>query len=150
MAILSDIQTGTIGSILDAIQTGTVVAILSDIQTGTVVVILSDIQIGTVMTPLPGIQTGTVVSTLPDAWRYTVSAMVGVVSAYCRWVGEQIKTAISLSVWQHVKLSVQIRPWYTLACFWDFKQPTSNKNVRDNCKLINFPSRKVHWYLNVK
>ena len=31
-------------------------------------------------------------------------------------------------MWQHVKLSVQIRPWDTLACCWDGKQPTSNNN----------------------
>ena len=31
-----------------------------------------------------------------------------------------------MSVWQHVKLSEQIRPWDTLACCWDVKQP-SNK-----------------------
>ena len=30
-----------------------------------------------------------------------------------------------LSEWQHVKLSEQIRPWDTLACGWDIRQPTS-------------------------
>ena len=28
-------------------------------------------------------------------------------------------------MWQHVKLSEQIRPWDTLACCWDVKQPTN-------------------------
>ena len=32
-------------------------------------------------------------------------------------------------MWQHVKLSVQIRPLDTLACYWDVKQPT-NKPTR--------------------
>ena len=32
-----------------------------------------------------------------------------------------------LSVWQHIKLSEQIRPWDTLACYWDVKQRTTNK-----------------------
>ena len=31
----------------------------------------------------------------------------------------------SFSVWQHVNLSVQIRPWDILACCWDVKQPTN-------------------------
>ena len=30
-------------------------------------------------------------------------------------------------MWQHVKLSVQIRPWDTLACCWDVKQPTNKQ-----------------------
>ena len=29
-------------------------------------------------------------------------------------------------MWQHVKLSEQIRPWDTLACCWDVKQATNN------------------------
>ena len=29
-------------------------------------------------------------------------------------------------MWQHVNLSEQIRPWGTLACCWDVKQPTNN------------------------
>ena len=39
-----------------------------------------------------------------------------------RW---KVGSAASISVWQHVKLSVQIRPWDTLACCWDVKQPTN-------------------------
>ena len=31
-------------------------------------------------------------------------------------------SATSISVWQHVNLSEQIRPWDTLACCWDVKQ----------------------------
>ena len=30
-------------------------------------------------------------------------------------------------MWQHVKLSEQIRPWDTLACCWDVKQPTNQQ-----------------------
>ena len=32
-------------------------------------------------------------------------------------------------MWQHVKLSVQIRPWDTLACCWDVKQPTNKQTL---------------------
>ena len=30
-------------------------------------------------------------------------------------------------MWQHIKLSEQIRPWDTLACCWDVKQSTSKQ-----------------------
>ena len=32
-------------------------------------------------------------------------------------------------MWQHVKLSEQIRPRDTLTCCWDVKQPTNNNNL---------------------
>ena len=51
--------------------------------------------------------------------------LVGPVSVYCDWVRWKVWSAASISVWQHVKLSVQIRPWDTLACCWDDKQPTN-------------------------
>ena len=35
-------------------------------------------------------------------------------------------------MWQHVKLSVQIRPWDTLACCWDDKQPTNKQLWQGN------------------
>ena len=50
--------------------------------------------------------------------------LVGPVSVYCDWVRWKVWSATSISVWQHVKLSEQIRPWDTLACCWDVKQPT--------------------------
>ena len=34
-------------------------------------------------------------------------------------------TVTSISVWQNVKLSEQIRPLDALACCWDVKQPTN-------------------------
>ena len=36
--------------------------------------------------------------------------LVGPVSVYCDWVRENVGSATSISVWQHVKLSEQIRP----------------------------------------
>ena len=51
-----------------------------------------------------------------------------------RWHGvvrETLKaqaTATSISVWQQVQLSEMIRPQDTLACCWDVKQPTNNRN----------------------
>ena len=53
--------------------------------------------------------------------------LVGPVSVYCDWVRWKVWSATSISVWQHVKLSEQIRPWDTLVCWWDIKQPTSKQ-----------------------
>ena len=52
--------------------------------------------------------------------------LVGLVLVYCDWVRWKVWSATSISVWQHVKLSVQIRPWDTLAWCWDAKQPTNS------------------------
>ena len=32
-------------------------------------------------------------------------------------------------MWQHIKLPEQIRPWDTLACRWDVKQPTNKQTA---------------------
>ena len=52
----------------------------------------------------------------------SVLGLVGPVSVYCDSVRWKVWSATSISVWQHVKLSEQIRPWDTLACCWDVKQ----------------------------
>ena len=59
---------------------------------------------------------------------WSALGLVGPVSLYCDWVRWKVWSAASMSVWQHVKLSEQIRPCDTLACCWDVKQPT-NKTV---------------------
>ena len=53
--------------------------------------------------------------------------LVGLVSVYCDWVRKKVWSATSISVWQQVKLSEQIRPWDTLACCWDVKQSTNKQ-----------------------
>ena len=68
---------------------------------------------------------GTPVATLPGS----VLGLVGPVSVYCDWVRWKVWSATSISVWQHIKLSVQIRPWDTLACCWDIKQPTNERTL---------------------
>ena len=57
----------------------------------------------------------------------TSLGLVGPVSLYCNWVRWQ---ATSVSVWQHVQLSKQIRPWDTPACCWDLKQPPPRQRRR--------------------
>ena len=54
----------------------------------------------------------------------SVLGLVGPVSVYCDWVRWKVWSSTSISVWQHAKLSEQIRHWDTLACCWDGKQPT--------------------------
>ena len=67
---------------------------------------------------------GTLVATLPGAWRYGVSTGTVRSGVSILWLGEvEVGSATSISVWQQVKLSEQIRPWDTLACCWDVKQP---------------------------
>ena len=56
-------------------------------------------------------------------------------SVYFDWVW----SATSVSVWQHVQLSEQMRPWDTLACCWYVKQPTNK--IRDS----TFPWRATLW-----
>ena len=60
----------------------------------------------------------------------SVVGLVGLVSVYCDRVRWKVWSVTSTSVWQHVKLSEQIRPWDTLTCCWDVKQPTNNNNLR--------------------
>ena len=60
----------------------------------------------------------------------SVLGPVGPVTVYCDWMRYNVWSATSLSVWQHVPLFEQIRPWYTLACCWDYKQPAKKKQTR--------------------
>ena len=67
--------------------------------------------------------------------------LVGPVSVYCNWVRWKVRSATSISVRQHVKLSEQIRPWDTLACCWDVKQPTKKQTPiqRRDSGFLQFP-----------
>ena len=48
--------------------------------------------------------------------RGSVLGLAGPVSVYCDWVGWKVESATSISVWQHVSLSEQIRRRDTLVC----------------------------------
>ena len=65
-------------------------------------------------------------ATLPGVIGSVVLGLVGPVSVYCDWMRWKVWSATSISVWQRVKLSEQIIPWDTLACYWNGKQPTNN------------------------
>ena len=64
----------------------------------------------------------------------SVLGLVGPVSVYCGCVRRKVWSAASVSVWQRVKLSEQIRPLDTLACCWDVKQPTKKKQKQQKNK----------------
>ena len=67
---------------------------------------------------------------------------VGPVSVYCDWVRGKVWSATSVSVWQHVKLSEQIRPWATLACCWTLSnQQTRNTWCPSNIHRV--PQRRI-------
>ena len=72
-------------------------------------------------------------------------------SAWCQYTvtgwGRTFDLQLLSQVWQHVNLSEQIRPWDTLACCWDVKQPTNKQpSFRtweisgDDCVLLGY-----HW-----
>ena len=53
-------------------------------------------------------------------------------------------------MWQHVKLSEQIRPWDTLACCWDVKQPTNKQtSMGFAAHAPLFGSRAKLWTLSL-
>ena len=66
----------------------------------------------------------------------SVLGLVGPVSVYCDWVRWKVWSATSISVWQHVQLSEQTRPWDTLACCWDVKQPTNKQSSGKCCEHL--------------
>ena len=71
----------------------------------------------------------------------SVLGLVSPVSVYCDWVKWKVWSATSISEWQHVKLSEQLRPWDTLACFWDVKQASNQlAGWPLECQFLR------HWY----
>ena len=58
-----------------------------------------------------------------------VPGLVGPVSIYCDLVRWKVRSATSISVWQHVTLSEQICPCDTLVFCWDVKQPITKPNI---------------------
>ena len=75
---------------------------------------------------------GTPVATLPGIIG-SVLGLVDPLSVYCDWVRWKVWSATSISVWQHVTLSEQIRPWDTLVCCWDVKQLTNKHHHQNSC-----------------
>ena len=63
-------------------------------------------------------------------------------SARCQYTvtgwGRTLDLQLLSQVWQHVKLSEQIRPWDTLACCWDVKQATNKQSSWSAIVVVYF------------
>ena len=68
-------------------------------------------------------------ATLPGAWRCRVST--GCQYTVTGW-GRTFDPQLLSQCGSTVKLSEQIRPWDTLACCWDVKQPTNKQCLQSN------------------
>ena len=76
------------------------------------------------------LKTGTPAATLPGARRYRVSAGTGWPGVGILWPGEKASLIGSFYLSEAARTTEKIRPWDTLACRWDVKQPTNGKAVR--------------------
>ena len=94
-----------------------------------------------ISTPVATCQAPGVIGSVPE--------LVGPVSVYCDWVRWKVWSATSISVWQHVKLSEQIRPWDTLACCWEVKQPTKKQTLPLYDRSLAFPWPFPHLCINI-
>ena len=65
-------------------------------------------------------------ATLPGAWQYGVSAGTGRHGVNILGLGE-VESLINSCLRVAARKIEQIRPWDTLACCWDVKQPTSKQ-----------------------
>ena len=70
---------------------------------------------------------GIPVATLPGAWRYRVSTGTGRPGVSILWLGEVERWICNFYLSVAARKTEQIRPWDTLACCWDFKQPTNKQ-----------------------
>ena len=78
---------------------------------------------------------GTPVATLPGAWHFRVSAGTGWPGVSILWLGKVESLICNFYLSVAARKIVQIRPWDTLACCWDVKQPTTN-NKQTNIAII--------------
>ena len=71
---------------------------------------------------------GTPVATLPGTWRYRVRAGTGRPGVSIRWLGEVESWICSFCLSVAARKVVWAdRPWDTLVCCWDVKQPTNKQ-----------------------
>ena len=64
-------------------------------------------------------------ATLPGAWCFRVSAGTGWPGVSILWLDEVESLICSFYLSVAARKIEQIRPWDTLACCWDVKQPTN-------------------------
>ena len=68
-------------------------------------------------------------ATLPGAWRYGVSTGTGRTGVSILWLGEVEHLICNFYLSVAACKIEQIRPWDTLACCWDVKQPTNKHTI---------------------
>ena len=76
---------------------------------------------------------GTPVATLPGAWCWRVSAGTSWPGVSILWLGEMESLVCNFCLSVAACKIVQIRPWDTLSCCWDVKQPTNKQTVSPPC-----------------
>ena len=74
---------------------------------------------------------GTPVATLPGAWQYRVSTGTGRPGVSILWLGEVELLICNFCLSVAARKIEQIRPWDTLACCWNVKQPTNKQTNTD-------------------
>ena len=78
---------------------------------------------------------GTPVATLPGAWRYRVSTGTGRPGVSILWLDEVESLICNFYLSVAARKIEQIRPWDTLACCWDVKQPTNKQTLCVGCNI---------------
>ena len=73
------------------------------------------------------IKIDTPVATVPGAWCYRVSAGTGRPGASILWLGEMESFVCNFYLSVAACKFEHIRPWDTLACCWDIKQPNNKQ-----------------------
>ena len=73
---------------------------------------------------------GTPVATLPGAWRYRVSAGTGRLGVSKLWLGETENSICNFCLSVAARITEQISPWDSLACFWDVKQASKQASKK--------------------
>ena len=78
------------------------------------------------------------VATLPGAWCYRASAGTGCPCVSILWLGEMESLVCNLYLSVAAREIEQTRPWDTLACCWDVKQPTNNNTSSGDKQSVSF------------
>ena len=89
---------------------------------------------------------GTPVATLSGAWRYRVSAVTGWSDVSILWLGEVESLICNFYLSVAARKIEQIRPWDTLACCWDVKQPTSKQTTLKSTVCVELWSQNLHRF----
>ena len=85
---------------------------------------------------------GTPVAALPGTWYYRFSTGTGQPGVSILWLGKVQSLICSFCLSVAARKIEQIRPWDTLACCWDIKQPTTTQTYSRDWSLDNITLAK--------